>query len=239
MASSSAARASDFTLTIPIRRIAKSIGHARTSSFCLRPAAPGASSTTRRSWPRALTPEVTCDILGPYLRKAAKSNPYDAEAEVEDSRASMPKTLFRRIPVHPYILTFQLELHLHVWVHVADMALYVYRPELKQKLVLPGEQTDLIDIFTAEMDVLMVDIVAGKSGGRRGLVRGTAGSRQDIARRRLCRNHSPAALPHAFRPARPRRRRDGKRAQGRAHARPALGRRHVDRGSRRLHQASR
>jgi hypothetical protein len=34
-------------------------------------------------------------------------------------------------------------------------------PDLKQKLILPEEQTDLIDILTAEMDVLMDDIVAG------------------------------------------------------------------------------
>jgi hypothetical protein len=38
---------------------------------------------------RALTLEVTGDILGQYLRKAAKSNLYDAEAEVEESRASI------------------------------------------------------------------------------------------------------------------------------------------------------
>jgi hypothetical protein len=46
-------------------------------------------------------------------------------------------------------------------VHVEDLRLYEYQPELKHKLVLPEEQTDLIDILTAEMDVLMDDIVAG------------------------------------------------------------------------------
>jgi len=50
---------------------------------------------------RALTLEVTGDILGQYLRKAAKSNLYDAEAEVEESKASIPKACsagFRFIP---------------------------------------------------------------------------------------------------------------------------------------------
>jgi hypothetical protein len=147
---------------------------------------------------RALTLEVTGDILGAYLRKAAKSNLYDAEAEVEESRAAIPTALFRRIPIHPYILMFHLELHHHVWVHVADMTPYAYRPDLKQKLVLPEEQTDLIDILTAEMDVLMDDIVAGKSGGTTVLCAGppgvgktlTAEVYAEIIRRPLYRVHS-------------------------------------------------
>jgi hypothetical protein len=114
---------------------------------------------------RALTLEVTGDILGQYLRKAAKSNLYNAEEEVEESIAAIPKGLFCRIPVHPYMLMFHLDLHNYVWVHVDDMTPYRYQPDLKQKLILPEEQTDLIDILTAEMDVLMDDIVAGKSGG--------------------------------------------------------------------------
>jgi ATPase family protein associated with various cellular activities (AAA) len=124
---------------------------------------------------RALTLEVTGDILGQYLRKAAKSNLYDAEVEVGQSKASIPKGLFCRIPVHPYLLMFHLELHHHVWVHVGDMTPYVYQPDLKQKLILPEEQTDLIDILTAEMDVLMDDIVAGKSGGTTVLCAGPPG----------------------------------------------------------------
>jgi SpoVK/Ycf46/Vps4 family AAA+-type ATPase len=83
--------------------------------------------------------------------------------------------LFCRIPVHPYLLMFHLELHHHVWVHVGDMTPYVYQPDLKQKLILPEEQTDLIDILTAEMDVLMDDIVAGKSGGTTVLCAGPPG----------------------------------------------------------------
>jgi len=124
---------------------------------------------------RALTLEVTGDILGQYLRKAAKSNLYDAETEVEVSRAAIPRGIFSRIPVHPYMLMFHLELHHHVWVHVEDMTPYPYRPDLKQKLILPQEQTDLIDILTAEMDVLMDDIVAGKSGGTTVLCAGPPG----------------------------------------------------------------
>jgi SpoVK/Ycf46/Vps4 family AAA+-type ATPase len=51
----------------------------------------------------------------------------------------------------------------------------VYQPGLKHKLVLPTEQTELIDILTAEMDVLQEDVVAGKGGGTTVLCAGPPG----------------------------------------------------------------
>lgn len=126
---------------------------------------------------RVLTLEVSGDILGTFLRRAGKSNryDYDIEKQTEQSKATIPKGLFTELPVHGYILMFHLELHHHVWVHVDSMKPYQYQAELKDKLVLPTEQIDLIDILTAEMDVLMDDIVAGKSGGTTVLCAGPAG----------------------------------------------------------------
>jgi hypothetical protein len=126
---------------------------------------------------RVLTLDASGDILGGFLRRAGKSARYDSKVEqqAEASRASIPKGLFTELPVHGYILMFHLELHHHVWVHVDKLQPYRYQPELKQKLILPPEQTDLIDILTAEMDVLMDDIVEGKSGGTTVLCAGPAG----------------------------------------------------------------
>ena len=124
---------------------------------------------------RALALDAPGDILGPYLRRAGKSLRYKADEAVEQTRDAMPKGLFTQLPVHFFILMFHLELHHYVWVHVDDIRPYAYQPELKKKLVLPEEQTDLIDILTAEMDVLMDDIVAGKSGGTTVLCAGPAG----------------------------------------------------------------
>jgi hypothetical protein len=147
---------------------------------------------------RVLTLDATGDILGPYLRKAAKSNRYDAEDEVQESQAAIPKGMFTQLPVHAYILMFHLDLHHYLWVHVDDVQPYQYQPALKQKLILPEEQTDLIDILTAEMDVLMDDIVAGKSGGTTVLCAGppgvgktlTAEVYSEIIQRPLYRVHS-------------------------------------------------
>ena len=126
---------------------------------------------------RVVSFEGSGDILNTYLRKAGKSARYDSKVEnqMEASKEAMPKGMFTELPVHGYILMFHLELHHHLWVHVDDVQLYQYQPELKQKLILPQEQTDLIDILTAEMDVLMDDIVAGKSGGTTVLCAGPAG----------------------------------------------------------------
>ncbi|HEY3301034.1 MAG TPA: AAA family ATPase [Methylophilaceae bacterium] len=124
---------------------------------------------------RVTTLEVTGEILAQYLGKAAKSNKYEAESEVKTAQAAIPDGLFTQLPVHGYILMFHLDLHHYVWVHVDDVTPYAYQPALKDKLVLPPEQTDLIDILTAEMDVLMDDIVAGKSGGTTVLCAGPAG----------------------------------------------------------------
>lgn len=131
--------------------------------------------------PRAALLDAPGDILGPYLRKAGKSSDFEYEREATDLKhqlqalASAGTSLFTRLPVHGYLFMFHLELHQHLWVHVDDMQPHVYSPELKGKLVLPREQTDLIDILTAEMDVLMDDVVAGKGGGTTVLCAGPPG----------------------------------------------------------------
>lgn len=124
---------------------------------------------------RVTSLDVTGEVLAQYLSKAAKSNKYDAEQDVRAAQEAIPAGLFTALPVHGYVLMFHLDLHHYVWVHVDDMQPYAYQPALKHKLVLPPEQTDLIDILTAEMDVLMDDIVAGKSGGTTVLCAGPAG----------------------------------------------------------------
>jgi hypothetical protein len=149
---------------------------------------------------RALSLDVPGDILGKYLRRAGRSTRYDENVEgaTEALREEIPEKLFTELPVHGYILLFHLDLHHHLWVHVDDMKPYCYQPELKEKLILPPEQTDLIDILTAEMDLLMDDIVEGKSGGTTVLCAGppgvgktlTAEVYSEIIRRPLYRVHS-------------------------------------------------
>lgn len=147
---------------------------------------------------RVLGLDSNGDILGRYLRRASKSLRFKSDDEVEKLQAEMPKGVFTQLPVHFYMLMFHLELHHYLWVHVNDIEPYAYQPALKNKLILPEEQTDLIDILTAEMDVLMDDIIAGKSGGTTVLCAGPAGVGKtltaevyaEIIRRPLYRVHS-------------------------------------------------
>lgn len=149
---------------------------------------------------RVLAMDATGDILAKFVRRVQRNARLSGkeEAEVEETQASLGKGLFTELPVHFFILMFHLDLHHYVWVHVDDIQPYAYQPALKDKLVLPPEQTDLIDILTAEMDVLMDDIVAGKSGGTTVLCAGppgvgktlTAEVYAEIIRRPLYRVHS-------------------------------------------------
>ena len=82
---------------------------------------------------------------------------------------------YNEIPVHPQILCFNLETHTNMWIHVDNLKAYEYDSSLREKLILPEEHRDLIDILTQDMDVLMDDIVAGKSGGTTILCKGAPG----------------------------------------------------------------
>lgn len=83
--------------------------------------------------------------------------------------------LFSDVPFHPYMTMFDLSEHAQCYVHVSVLSRYVYDPSLREKLVLPQEHRDLIDILTDDMDVVMDDIIAGKSGGSTILCMGSAG----------------------------------------------------------------
>ena len=149
---------------------------------------------------RTLGVETSGFFLDKLVKKAEKQNFFDMAVDeaLRTAKESIPKGAFTDMPVHPLILMFHLELHHHVWVHVDDIKPYQYHPELKQKLVLPPEQTDLIDILTAEMNTLMADIVEGKSGGTTVLCAGppgvgktlTAEVYSEIIQRPLYRVHS-------------------------------------------------
>lgn len=126
---------------------------------------------------RELTLQQSGNILTAILKRIARQSSFsdDVDKRIEALAEAIPEQLFTRIPVHGYILMFHLELHHHLWVHVDNLTPYRYQPELKDKLVLPQTHTDLIDILTAEMEMLLDDIIDGKSGGTTVLCSGPAG----------------------------------------------------------------
>lgn len=83
--------------------------------------------------------------------------------------------MYSEIPIHPQLFCFNLETHTNMWIHVDNLTEYEYNPTLREKLILPAEHRDLVDILTQDMDVLMEDIIHGKSGGTTILCKGAPG----------------------------------------------------------------
>ena len=100
---------------------------------------------------------------------------FDLLADPHYWRESGIASGFDRIPQHCYLRLFHLEWHRHVWVHAQHVQDYVYQPQLRERLVLPQAQRDLIDILTADRNFLVQDVVPGKSGGTTILCRGAPG----------------------------------------------------------------
>jgi hypothetical protein len=100
---------------------------------------------------------------------------FDTTADATFWRGSGISEGFERIPQHCYLYLFHLDYHRNIWAHVQNVSAYRYKPELRDKLVLPHAHRDLIDILTADRNFLMEDIVEGKSGGTTILCKGAPG----------------------------------------------------------------
>lgn len=113
-------------------------------------------------------------------------------ASIEDD------SMFSLVPLHPYISMYDLQRHAAVWVAASSAEVYQYDRTVGDKLVLPDEHRDLVDVLTQDMDILSEDIVEGKSGGTIVLCMGgpglgktlTAEVYSEIAERPLYRVHS-------------------------------------------------
>lgn len=118
------------------------------------------------------------------------------EAEGKQSMEEAEK--YSQQPCEHYVWCYNLISHNSGYVHIDQLQPYVYRPELRDKLILPPEHGDLIDALTADMDVLMEDIISGKTGGTTIICQGKAGTGKtltaevysEIVKRPLYRIHS-------------------------------------------------
>jgi hypothetical protein len=149
---------------------------------------------------RDLTLQHSGHILKPLLKKIDRNSPFrDTTDEAIQALAERYfVSQFTEVPAHGYLLMFHLGLHHHLWVHIENIKPYQYRPQLKDKLVLPDEHLELIDILTSDMEIFLEDIIEGKSGGTTVLCSGppgvgktlTAEVYAEIIKRPLYRVHS-------------------------------------------------
>ena len=80
-----------------------------------------------------------------------------------------------QVPVVTAVRVFDLLAQDYLDVNTADLTAYVYDSELKDKLVLPEDQRELLDILTSDISVFTGDIIEGKSAGNVILARGRPG----------------------------------------------------------------
>ena len=79
------------------------------------------------------------------------------------------------VPVHFLVRVFDLAVHDFLWVNSRDLERYVYDKTLAEKIVLPEDQRNLLDILTTDLDDFTSDIIEGKSIGNVVLCKGKPG----------------------------------------------------------------
>lgn len=84
------------------------------------------------------------------------------------------------VPIHPYICTFDLAKHQHITTHVTNLEPYKYDTTLIDKLILPQDKKDLINILIQGSNVLLDDIIKGKTGGVIVLATGDPGTGKSL-----------------------------------------------------------
>lgn len=100
----------------------------------------------------------------------------ELEQEEADFEAGKIEYDAARIPVHPLCVVFDLRRHLRLRTHLNNLTKYVYDPWLNDKLILPKESKNLVEILIEHQAGGFVDIVKGKGGGAIVLLCGPPGT---------------------------------------------------------------
>ncbi len=69
------------------------------------------------------------------------------------------------LPYHPYVQFYNLEKYQTTYAHVNNITPYIYDDKVVDKLVLPEEMKDLVDLLVTSAHNLLDDIIVGKTGG--------------------------------------------------------------------------
>lgn len=95
--------------------------------------------------------------------------------EMESTAFDEKELRFVSVPRHADVQVYDLQTHEEFWVSCDNLKLYEYSPALRDSLILPDEQRDLLDILTQNTDMLTSDIIEGKAAGNIILCKGKPG----------------------------------------------------------------
>ena len=101
---------------------------------------------------------------------------YDETVEAE---AKEPKLW--QLPIHPVYRMFDLDEHGHYRVHVNNTVDYEYDLKVGEKLVLPRDIKEFIEVLIEHSKNSFVDIVSGKEGGTVILLEGPPGTGKTLS----------------------------------------------------------
>lgn len=90
--------------------------------------------------------------------------------------SEVTEDLVIEIPIHPFVVVFDLRRHLRLSVHIANLTEYAYDKTMADKLILPPESKHLVHILVEHKEGGFRDIVAGKGGGAIVLLCGPPGT---------------------------------------------------------------
>lgn len=117
-----------------------------------------------------------------FWANVARKSGYDPESDEVDEKflnVDEDTTTEREeieIPIHPWLVVFHLMKHQRMKAHVGQLEEYVYDEHLADKLVLPADQKNLVQLLIDTKGGGFEDIVRGKGGGAVVLLTGAPGT---------------------------------------------------------------
>lgn len=92
-----------------------------------------------------------------------------AKARKDDEETMLP------VPVQTLVRVFDLRAHEFYTANVNDLTDYKYDLTLREKLILPADQRELLDVLTTDLGAFTADMIEGKSAGNVVLAKGMPG----------------------------------------------------------------
>lgn len=111
-----------------------------------------------------------------YYFWSYKNKTDDPEEEIELEEGDETPTKRSIIPIHPFVVVFDLKKHVRLRVHMGNLEPYKYEEDIRERLVLPEANANLIDTLLLKQDMSFKDIVKGKAGGIMILCQGPPGT---------------------------------------------------------------
>lgn len=114
-----------------------------------------------------------------FWANVRKNQSYDPYKDTDDRPINEMLDLEKEeieVPLHPWLVCFDLQKHIRVRIHVRQLVEYVYDLKLADKLVLPQDQKNLVHLLIDTKGGMFKDIVRGKGGGAVILLSGEPGT---------------------------------------------------------------